>query len=919
MDFFEKLNLIRSKKNESIFSERIVSEIIYLDALSKYDTGIDLALLEKAFDYIIAGCEKDGVITKQTMLGAEDILSPLAKTAKKYTELFVSHAHIDMNWMWGYNETAALTIDTFRTILDLMNEYPEFTFAQSQASTYEIVEKYRPDLLEELKKRVHEGRWEVTASEWVEPDKNMPSGESLVRQILQAKKYLSHLLEIPKEQICVDFVPDTFGHNANVPEILASAGVKYMYHCRGYDLPNIYKFQSQSGKSTINYCEYEWYNGEICTHKFEMLPDFCGKYGIDTYLVVYGVGDHGGGPTRRDLEKIIEYKSWPLTPTIRFGTFGEFFREIEKKTDSLPVVDHELNYLFTGCYTTQTRIKMANRIAEARINDAEKLAAMNEIFTGSKTSADTFDKAWRNIVFNHFHDILPGSGTVETREFALGRFQEAMGYISTSATKSMNEISEAIDTSSVGFDNSTGTTSVGAGVGFVQNQEGHYALQVAERGRGKTRAYTLFNTTQYERTGTVEITVWDYNYDINACRVTDSKGNDLPFRFSGRKEGFWAHVFNRLSVTVTVPAMGYETVIISQKAPSDHVTVPSQTYEHNDGFINDNPIVLENEYVKAVFDHRTLELISFVSKESGETLIDGKSCFFSLVHENPVYGMTAWRVGPYMSVKNLNAECDAKLNGVEYAGVYSRILYSLEFGNSRADVEITLNSGAKWLEFAIRCDWDEKPVQGKSIPQLKFSVPVSYKTNGNVLTDIPFGRLHRGAPSMDIPCQTYLMPEGDSAKQVALLADTKYGYRFDKGEASITLIRSSYDPDPYPDRGIHNIKIAVAEADADSVGAISDWFNHPVTFIPTLGHSGKLPMSASALALGGDLRLSVVKPSEDGNGLTVRVFNETDKPQIPVVSVYGRNAELSVVNSIESKKLDTEPVVDAFGTLTFKI
>ena len=230
MKYIEKLKAVSAKRTESKNALRIASELVYLDGISKIKGGEYNGKLEKALDFVLSKISKDGVITNTTVADTEEILSEFKPIAKSYKELFISHAHIDMNWMWGYNETASVTIDTFRTVLKLMEEYPEFTFMQSQASTYEIIEKFAPEMLEEIKKRVSEGRWEVTAAEWVEPDKNMPNGESLARQILRAKKYITKLLGISADSLCIDFVPDTFGHNANVPEILADAGIKYMYH-----------------------------------------------------------------------------------------------------------------------------------------------------------------------------------------------------------------------------------------------------------------------------------------------------------------------------------------------------------------------------------------------------------------------------------------------------------------------------------------------------------------------------------------------------------------------------------------------------------------------------------------------------------------------------------------------------------------
>ncbi|MBR6921843.1 MAG: alpha-mannosidase, partial [Clostridia bacterium] len=294
---------------------------------------------------MLADINENGVMTKAASKKAEELLMVLQPEAKKYTELFISHAHIDMNWMWGYNETASLTVDTFRTVLELMKEFPDMTFGQSQASTYEIIDKFCPEMLSEIKERIKEGRWEVTAAEWVEPDKNMPDGESLTRQLLQSRKYLSKLLDIPAESLNIDFVPDTFGHNVNVPEVLSDMGVKYMYHCRGHEGPCVYRYASPSGKSVLVYREYAWYNGDIAPFKFEIVPRFCENEKVNTYLCVFGIGDHGGGPSRRDIERIEEYKTWPLTPVIRFGTFKEYFEILEKSGLEFPVYDTERNFL----------------------------------------------------------------------------------------------------------------------------------------------------------------------------------------------------------------------------------------------------------------------------------------------------------------------------------------------------------------------------------------------------------------------------------------------------------------------------------------------------------------------------------------------------------------------------------------------
>ena len=304
------------RKNSGYWAERIVSQLRYAANLSKAKNGAYDQLISQAVDFLDGKCSEEGAISKAAAVMAEEMISELSPAAKGFKIICTAHAHIDMNWMWNYAETAAISLDTFRTMLNLMNEYPDFKFSQSQASVYEIVEIYDPEMLEEIKQRVREGRWEVTAATWVEADKNMPCGESFARHILYTRRYLSRLLGISPDCLKIDFEPDTFGHSRNVPEILSRGGVKYYYHCRGYDGHNIYRWKSPSGSSVIAYKDPFGYNSGIDPEIAMIVPIFCTERGMDTMLKVYGVGDHGGGPTRRDVEKLIEMNKWPVFPTI---------------------------------------------------------------------------------------------------------------------------------------------------------------------------------------------------------------------------------------------------------------------------------------------------------------------------------------------------------------------------------------------------------------------------------------------------------------------------------------------------------------------------------------------------------------------------------------------------------------------------
>ena len=433
------------------WSDRLVSELKFAMKYSQENDNLYDDLLKVALELTSSALQK-GPINETVALEVEGCLSPLTNAVKKLRVLCVAHAHIDMNWLWGYSETVAITLDTFRTMLNLLNEYPQFKFSHSQASVYRIVEEYDPDMLQEIKKRVKEGRWEVTASTWVEADKNLPNGESEARQILYTKRYLSNLLDINPTSLQIDFEPDTFGHNQNVPEILQGGGVKYYYHCRGYTGHNVFNWKAPSGSEIIVYNEPLFYNasdlgGDIAINA----PGFCKKHGVDTALKLYGVGDHGGGPTRRDIEKLMDMNNWPVFPRIEFGTLIEFFKILEPVKAKLPTFEGELNFVFPGCYSSQTRIKLANRMSQSRLREAETISTISNVFVCKSYPTKLIKESWIKTIFNQFHDILPGSGVLETREMAMGMFQEILAGANTSISAAERAIAEKIDTNALGF------------------------------------------------------------------------------------------------------------------------------------------------------------------------------------------------------------------------------------------------------------------------------------------------------------------------------------------------------------------------------------------------------------------------------------------------------------------------------------
>ncbi|MCK4244965.1 MAG: hypothetical protein KAX20_05010, partial [Candidatus Omnitrophica bacterium] len=263
----------------------------YSALLSEALAQIKIELLDKKrIEEFISSFEK-----------AMKIFSPLSKEVKKFTIHLIGHAHLDMNWLWTWPATLIAAKGTIQSVNSLMKEYPDFHFSQSQATLYSTMEKNYPSLFKETKKWVKQGRWEITASTWVEGDLNMASGEALVRQILYAKKYIREKFGI-EPKIC--WCPDTFGHPWTYPQILKKSGIDYYYGCRCRDPLRypLFWWGAPDGSSVLAFNSGETYNNSIGPGLCSELIQTKERTGSNDHLVVYGIGNHGGGPIRSDLE-----------------------------------------------------------------------------------------------------------------------------------------------------------------------------------------------------------------------------------------------------------------------------------------------------------------------------------------------------------------------------------------------------------------------------------------------------------------------------------------------------------------------------------------------------------------------------------------------------------------------------------------
>ncbi|HEY3415180.1 MAG TPA: glycoside hydrolase family 38 C-terminal domain-containing protein [Armatimonadota bacterium] len=880
-------------------TQRFLAEIAFVRQLAKVekkDWDSLIAEAEALFSAGVAGSLED---LRAAVERAEAVLAPIAPIAKGHTVYCVGHGHIDMNWMWGWPETVATTNDTFLTVLKLMDEFPTFKYTQSQASVYEIVRRHNPEIFEGIKKRVKEGRWEIAASHWVEGDKNLASGESLTRHLLYTRRFMKEHFGLEPEEVTVDWSPDTFGHAWSIPSIDARGAVKHYYLCRGGDapLPPLFWWEGPDGGRILVNREKHWYNSELAPQSAMMLLDFREECGMKDWMQVYGVGDHGGGPTRRDLKLAIEMDSWPVFPNFRFSTTREYFAAIEANSGDFPVVTRELNFEFSGCYTSQSDIKRNNRHGENAVGEAESAAALAFAALGRDYPAETLRNAWVDVLFSHFHDILPGSGVADTRTFNQGTFQKIVAATGMVKTNSLRAVAAAVNTSFAGETDSRvvpadiAAMGLGGGPGRFSNRG-----EISSAGHvvDGPRPVIVFNPTAWQRDEVVKVSVWDAQTGACPGKLEDktwvvkaADGTLIPAQRTDHGD-YWGHKFVDLAFPANVGPMGYAAYSVEEGAvegsePAVVLKAGSEGKDHVN--LPAGELTMENEFLKVVFDKASGGIISLLDKRTGKDVADPANPIGLLEYTlERAQGGSAWILGaPEKTVCPLELtsfgvgtpgawNTDVSANGPYVATVTAKG----KIGGSTFTVMYQLKAGQPWVDITVDTRWVE--IGGDSIgtPRLSMRFPVNF-TSKTALYEIPFGTLEREpGNARDVPALRWADLRSQDAG-LAVLNDSKYGHAFDGKSIRVALIRSTCNPDPLPEIGDHTIKFAVAPHGPDISNAelirLGAGFNHPLLSVPTDVHEGPLPASIgmAVFCAEDNVLVTQLKRAEDSNELVFRL------------------------------------------------
>ncbi|NSW55087.1 MAG: alpha-mannosidase [Armatimonadetes bacterium] len=944
--------------------ERIRAELDFAARMA--DANPDRAaewrpIIEQAAALVADGLKGGGGDLPALVAEAEKILAPLSPAAKEYAIYCAGHAHIDMNWMWSWPETVAVTHDTFSTMDRLMDEFPSFHFSQSQASVYHAMEKYAPEMFERIRRRIQEGRWECTACQWVEGSKNLASGEILCRHLLYTRRWFRDHLGLPFDAVKIDWEPDTFGHCWTLPGILARGGISRYYHHRSSgpqlqamssgSASQLYWWEGKDGSRVLAYDDSpNGYNCEINPHMTHLLFAIQKHTGLKKILWVYGVGDHGGGPTRRHLRAAQDMESWPVWPRVLLTTTDAFFsdveREIAERGLELPVHKGELNFVFEGCYTSESRIKFANRSAENDLVDTEIIALCANRLCGMEYPSTVLEECWQRAMFNQFHDILPGSGVKETVEYALALFQENLANTGMIRTRSLRALAGMVDTSALepAALPTASDMGLGAGVGNGAWWGGVSSLGEAEPGG---EVFVIFNPAPFQRDEMVWVKIWNRPFEGGRISVRDSQGKVLPAQIMGSGH-YWGHQFVDVAFpAAALPPVGYRSYVVEPVAAQPEDGPRAYLKElgrpiYRLGYVcaqTSSPVAIGNDLLEITICPESGGITSLIDKATGKDLVPEGEVLGVIQREQEVpHGMTAWQLAPISD--RVEPLAGATLDMVSEGPNVAAVRLSGKHNESEYALNIRVLAGVPRIDFELNVNWLERGDPRTGVPALRVSFPLNV-SDGAANFEIASGHIEREADGEEVPALNWAdltgkMEDGTVAG-ATLVNDCKYGHQAFENGLRLTLLRSSYDPDPLPEIGRHEIRFALVPhvGAFDPAAAIKAGyaFNHRIIPVATTAHTGDLPAEGSALeVLTDNVMISGIKQAEDGDGLVIRLYEFGGIETEARVRLHSRIAapdsaavetdmmEQPLANSTASMSGDTLSVkVPAFGIATVKI
>jgi len=901
-----RIDFAEDRPNPEDMRLEILSSALLIPSLSK-DAAADTTTLEKAIGAIDLSAldSKDPAKFDASLKQAQSTISALKPLLQQATLHLTGNSHIDAAWLWPWTETVDVVKRTFATALQLMNEYPDYTYTQSAAQYNAWIAAKYPEMNEQIKQRIKEGRWEIVGGMWVEPDLNMPDGESQVRTILVGKRWFQKEYGV---DVRIGWNPDSFGYTWQLPQIYKKSGIDYFVTQKmtwndTNQLPfKLFWWESPDGSKVLTYFPHDYGNGDLNPVRLSNDLATARKQapGMNEIMDLYGIGDHGGGPTRAILD---EGNHWTqpdkVVPPMKFGTAQSYFTEVESKIApesktwdydsiakgysaptpvegkiSIPTWKTEMYFEYhRGVMTTQANHKRNMRESEIWTLDAEKYASLAWL-QGNPYPGNELTEAWKKITFNVFHDLAAGSGIGVIYKDAQNDYDQVRWSTNEITHRALHAITADVD------------TKVASGVPVV-----------------------VYNPLAWERSGSVIVDVQLPAASPNGVTVLDAANHVLPSQVL--KSDAKTSSYHLLVDVKDVPSLGY-TVL--------HVAPGTKAFASD---LKADGLTLENSLLKVVVDKETGCITSLYDKKNKfETLASGGCGNQLQTFKDLPKEYDAWNIDPGTLDHFTAIDKADSVEVVEKGPLHGVIRVTRSWQSSKFVQDITLAAGSDELNVVNDIDWHETHVLLKAaFPLAASSTKATY--------EVPYGTIQRTTlrtntweqAQFEVPVMRWA-DLGDGQHGVSLLNESKYGYDDKDNVLRISLLRSPTSPDPEADRGHHHFSYALYPHGGDWKQALTVRhgyeYNYKLQAMQVEAHSGSLPAKYSYVSVKPDsVVLTALKKAEDDNGLIFRVYEWAGKSGNVEFHVPKGATGATVTNLLE--KPEGEALTVAGDTVTAPI
>lgn len=897
-----RIDFPENRPNPEDIREEFLSAALLLPSLAPGDASQEETLHSAIAAVDLSALDAhDQAKFDASLKAASEKLQALSPLMHQNTFYLTGNSHIDAAWLWPWTETVDVVHRTWGTALQLMNEYPNYTYTQSAAQYYNWMQQKYPDMFKQIQERVKEGRFELVGGMWAEPDLNLPDGETTVREVLYGKRYFMKNFGV---DVRIGWNPDTFGYNWQLPQIYKKAGIDYFVTQKmswndTNQLPfKLFWWQSPDGSKVLAYFPHGYGNSQmdpvrLADNYVQARQD---APGLNSMMDLYGVGDHGGGPTRAMLD---EAEHWAnpkqddithVTPNYHFGTAINYFTSMEKELApesktwdyqsiaqgytappavpgevSVPTWDSELYLEFhRGTYTTQAKQKWYLRHAPEWLEDAEKYSSLAWL-GGLNYPGEQLANGWETLMFNTNHDLAAGSGIEIIYKDAAKQFQ-AVHWMTEGATQNaLTDIDSHINT------------------------DAHAGVPIL-----------IWNSLSWSRTGIVEATVQMPQAEPNGISVLDAEGRPVPMQVLSKDDA--TQTYHLLLEVKGVPSIGY-TVL---HAVSGTRAVPTD--------LKVDGTTLENSVLRVVVDPKNGCINSLYDKQTQfETLAAGSCGNILQGYYDMPKQYDAWNINPDYVNHGTDITMADSVQVVERGPVRSEIRITRHWSKSTFVQNIILYAGLDRVDVDNDVDWHESHIFLKAGFTLAASGPMA-------TFEIPYGTIERSTArnnswedaQFEVSAQRWA-DLGDGQHGFSLINDSKYGYDAKGNVLQLSLLRSPKSPDPDADMGEQHIRYSLYPhagtwREANTVLHGYD-FNNPLYARQVNAHAGELPSTHSFVSIEPEnLIVSAMKKSEDGNSLILRFYEWAGKQTTANIRLPEAPASASAANLLEQTQGSPLPV-----------